>query len=117
MNLRDEIRPMLRLSVPVVTVQLGLIGRDHPAGGVVPRTVANSVACVDGARTLRAQVGDPLDASAAGCLCQHLAMGIRAGQAAVVGAVALGNAGDEEAHGLSRLLRLLGQGDKGAERN
>ena len=76
---------------------------DESAARVEPRTVADAVTRVDRARTLRAQVGVPDHRrTAAGRRAHRLAVRVGAGQAAVVGAVALADAGDEERHRLWR---------------
>ena len=86
-----------------VAVELGDALRDALSAGVEPRPGADAVTRVDRARTLRAQVGVPDHRrAAAGRRAQRLAVRIGAGQPAVVGAVALGDAGDEEGHRLRR---------------
>ena len=86
-----------------VAVELGDALRDALSAGVEPRPVADAVTRVDRARTLRAQVGVPHHRrAAAGRRAQLLAVRVGAGQPAVVGAVALGDARDEERHRLRR---------------
>ncbi len=93
----------MRASFDRVAVDLRDAAADELAVRVVPRAVADAVARVDGAGTLRAQVGVPDDRrAAAGRGRQLLAVRVGAGEAAVVGAVALGDAGDEERHRLRR---------------
>jgi len=65
---------------------------------VEPRSGAYAVARVDGAGTLRAQIGDPPRAAAARC-CRHLlAVGIGPCEPAIIRAVTFADAGDEKTH-------------------
>src|SRR6476619_5236967 len=94
-----------------VAVQVRDVERDDRALRVVPRAVANPVACVDGGLTggrCRAQVGVPGATARTRRTSQCLAVFVRAGEPAEIGPGALANTGHEEAHGLLRLLWLGG---------
>ena len=87
--------------VPValhIAVQVGHVGRDLRAGRVVPGAAADPVARVHGAGALRAEVGMPGRVAPAGSRRQRLAVRIRSGEAAQIGAVTLGSAGDKKGH-------------------
>jgi len=74
---------------------------NHGALGVLPRAVADAIAGIDGGlavRRLGADIGVPCLAAGAGGLGELLAVPVRAGEAAEVGALARPDAGDEEAH-------------------
>src|SRR5262249_24801020 len=88
-----------------VAVQLADVLRHALPPGVVPGSVADPIARVDGARSLRAEIRVPRRAPASGRRSQCLAVGIRAGQTAEVRAVALADARHEERHRLWRWLR------------
>src|SRR5688572_13722905 len=89
-----------------VAVQHAGVGRDHLAAEVVPRPVADAVACADGARALRAEVRAPHGVALSRGLRERLAVRVGAGEPAEIRAVALAHAGHKERH---RLL-LLGRG-------
>src|SRR5215471_10872888 len=83
-----------------VAVQFADVHCHTLASGVVPRTGPDAIASVDGIRPLGAEIGAPSRRAPSGS-CRHgLAICISAGQSAVVGAIALTDAGDEEAHRL-----------------
>src|SRR5206468_8187650 len=91
-----------------VAVELADIHRDHRAVRVVPRTVADAIARVDRAGALRAQVRMPRYRRAASRgRAELLTVRVGAGQTAVIGAIALGDAGNEERHRLRRRRGLL----------
>jgi len=84
-----------------VAVKIGDVRRDHDALRVVPRTRANSIACMDrpSAGVRRAKVGTPCAPRRELCprrLRQRVAMRVRASQTAQVRAVTLPDARDEE---------------------
>jgi hypothetical protein len=85
-----------------VPVQIGDVVRDDRAASVVPRPLADAVACVHGRLTTRGRLTEIRAPRPSGrCLqssgLSHLrAVGIGAGNAAVVGAVTLADARDEE---------------------
>jgi len=85
-----------------VAVELGDVLRDQLTARVVPRAVADPIARVDRARTLRAQIRVPGRGAAAGRGRELLAVGVGAREAAVVRAVTLADARDEERHRLRR---------------
>src|SRR5580704_4709528 len=79
-------------------MQLGDIGRDHLALGVSPRTRSDTIARIHRSCSLCAEIRVPRAAAASDARRDHLAVRVRAGQAAQVGAVSLARAGDEETH-------------------
>ena len=81
----------------------------HPPHSPVgePRALADAVAGVYGAGTLRAEIGAPGGGAAPGRRGQHLAVGVSPREALEVGAVTHAHAGDEERHRLRRRGRLL----------
>src|SRR5436305_1371983 len=92
----------------VVAVQVVVAGGDDHALGVLPGALADAVAGIDGAALrggVGAQIGVPgLAGTGAGGGRQRLAVGIRAGEAAEIAALAGTFAGYEEGHvGLLRL--------------
>src|SRR5215510_15807443 len=92
----------------VVTVQIIKTGRDNLAFEILPRAVADAVACIDRrlpVSLLGAQIGAPSFPSGTVTLRQHLAMLVGAFDAAQVGALAQPGAGDEERH-TGRLRQL-----------
>src|SRR5437764_640496 len=91
----------------VLTVQFVDILRDDDALGVLPRTLADPVARIDGGFAvgrLGAEIGVPSAAARAGRLGQLLAMPVGTFEAAEIGALANGGARHEEAH--AGLLRV-----------
>ncbi len=88
-----------------VAVQHAVVHRNDLAAEVVPRAGADAVARVDRAGPLRAQVGAPHRIALSRGLRERLAMRIRAGQPAEIGAVALADARDKERHRLPRRRR------------
>src|SRR5439155_4620264 len=92
-----------------VAVQVGHILRHHRTAGVVPRTLADAIARIHSRLTgnsLRAQISVPGAIPRVGRRRQRLAVLVRAGQAAIVGAVALRGAGYKERHWLRWPLAL-----------
>ena len=87
-------------------MQLRNVLGDDDTLGIRPRAGANAVARVDGAGALRAQIRAPGLVPRPRALREHLAMLVRAGEAAEVAALAGSDAGDKEAHGA--LLGLYG---------
>src|SRR5678815_456096 len=85
-----------------VTVEHTVVHGDHLASGVVPRAVADSIARVHRAWSLRAQVSMPGGAATAGRHRQLLTVRVRAGQTTIVGAITFADTGDEKAHWLLR---------------
>src|SRR6476469_8408425 len=64
----------------------------HDALGVLPRTFADAIACVDAgvaARCRRAQIGAPVGAGRASRLCKRRAVSVGTIETAEVGAIAL----------------------------
>jgi hypothetical protein len=86
-------------------MQLGGIPGDHDALGILPGSLADAVARIDGGLAvgaLRRQIGPPGFCSGARGLRQGLAIIVGAGQTAEIGAVADADRGHEEA-GIGRL--------------
>src|SRR5262249_5844651 len=74
-----------RLLVEIVRgVKLGNIVSNDYAFGVLPRSLADAVACIYRARPLRAQIGAPGFCPCAHCLRQRLAMPIGAFESAEI---------------------------------
>ena len=91
-------------------VQIGDVLGDHRALGILPRSLADAVARIDGRLAvggLRREVGAPGFAAGAGGLRQRLAVIVGAGEAAEIAAIADAVAGQEET-GIGR-LRLRGR--------
>src|SRR6185312_6985283 len=85
----------------VVAVQIVKTGRDDLAFEILPRAVADAVACIDRrlpGSLLGTQIGAPSFPSGAETLRQRLAMLVGAFDAAQIGALAEPGAGDEERH-------------------
>jgi len=101
-----------------IAVQIGEAHGDALALGVEPRAVADAVARVDGIGALGAHVGVPGAVARAGGGGQVLAPLVGSGHPAVVGAVALGSAGDKERHRRRRtlLIAALRHGERRPER-
>src|SRR6516225_2633922 len=94
-----------RLLVEIVcAVKLGNIVSNDYAFGVLPRSLADAVACIHRARPLRAQIGAPGFPPCAHCLRQRLAMPIGTFESAEIPAFSESDAGDKETH--AALLRL-----------
>jgi hypothetical protein len=88
--------------VNCVAVEHAFVHCDHLPPRVIPGAVADPIARVDGAWSLRAQVGVPHGA-APSCRHRHLlAVRVRAGETAVVGTITFADTGDEKAHWLLR---------------
>ena len=90
-----------------VAVQVGNILSDDGSLGVVPRAIANAITRVHGrlaAGGRGAEVSPPRPTTGSRGLCKRLAVTIGACQTAEIGALPRAHAGDEEAHGLTRLL-------------
>src|SRR5438067_4200094 len=98
----------------VLTVQLVDILSDDDALGVLPRTLADPVARIDGGFAvgrLGAEIGVPGPAARAGRLRQLLAMPVGAVEAAEIGALTdAGARGEEGDGGLVRVCRAAGGG-------
>src|SRR5246127_90429 len=94
-----------RLLVEIVcAVKLGnVLGNDYTFG-VLPRSLADALACIHRARPLRAQIGAPGFSTCAHCLRQRLAIPVGALKSAEIPAFSGSGAGDEETH--AALLRL-----------
>ena len=91
-----------------VAVKIGHVRGNAIAFRAEPGTVTNAVTSVDRGRSalgLRAEVGVPGE-GAAGCGGQLLTAGIGARDAAQIASFTATGAGDEETHGLRRLLTL-----------
>src|SRR5437867_9251985 len=82
----------------VRAVELGQVLGDDGALRVLPGAAADAIARVDGAGALAAQVCVPGLAAGARRLREHLALLVRAGQTAEIGALSGAGAGDEERH-------------------
>src|SRR5688500_6544528 len=92
-----------------VTVKVGHVPRDQRASRVVPRSAADAIARVHGrlsSRRSRAEVRVPGATAGTRRASELHAVLVRTGKAAEVRAVALADAGNEEAHRLLRLLLL-----------
>jgi hypothetical protein len=99
-----------------VAVQMGQVVGHDGAVGIGPRPLADAVSCVYGglvAGSLSAQVSSPGPVARADYAGQFLAMGIRAGKSAQVGALANTDAGYEETQ--RGLRRLFSKGSGGAQ--
>src|SRR5262245_9542813 len=81
-----------------ISVELGHVLTHTLTALIEPRTVADAIARVDGSRALSAEVGVPHGFAPTRGSCHLLAIGVGAGQTAVIGAVTLRNTGDEERH-------------------
>src|SRR4029453_16107017 len=75
---------------------------NHLASRVVPGAVADPIARIHGARSLRAQVGVPHGSAPSRRRRQLLAVRVRAGETTIVGAITFADTGDEKAHWLLR---------------
>jgi len=89
----------LLVEIVVRTVQFVDILGDHDALGVLPRSLADAVAGIDGttrSRRTGAQVGMPSLVARVNRVGQSVAMRVRAGEATKIAAFAEAGAGDEE---------------------
>ncbi len=104
----------LLVEVIAGAVQVIDVLRDHDALGVLPRTLADAVAGIDGTalgRPIAAQIGVPRLAARAHGGCQLLAVGVSASNAAEIAAFAGPGAGHEKRH-VGCLRDLLGAGGR-----
>jgi hypothetical protein len=93
-----------------VPVQMRDVPRNDASARVRPRARSDAVACVDGVRSLCAQVSMPHVVSRSWLTRRSgelLTVGVSTLETAEVGAIADGRAGHEEAHGRRRFRALL----------
>jgi hypothetical protein len=109
---RDELAALAQRIVEtqliVVAVQIVDTGRNRLAFEILPRAVADAVACIDrrlAVRLLGAQLSAPRFSAGAVTLCQRLAILVGAFDAAKLGALAGSGSGHEERH-IGRLRQL-----------
>src|SRR5262245_12768607 len=107
-------------------MKLGDVHGNTLSACVIPGAHSNAIARVDGARSLSAEVRVPGCRAPASGSGQGLAIRVSAGQSAIIGAVTLAHARNEETHWLRRRLSaalsaattglVLGDQDNGSQK-